>query len=725
MLLKFSNELDCDDDNNTKKNFDLDRCCKCLKMRRNMMDLMLRQELNSEEQYLNKSNSQKHLDLLKKPKKEKKENKKEEIKNEKQENKKEEVKNEKNIKKNERKETTNQKKVDDKNKQENKKEEIKLNNEDKNINQQKNKKKGRRRKNKNKNKDNLISTQNEGASNCWVLSGNLTTSGKPLLSNDPHLPTSMPSLFFLAKIYLPNNTLTGATLPGCPVFASGSNNYMTWGLTTENSDNTDLCYEKIEENNYIYDNKKFPLKIIKDIIYVKNENSIPIDIKYTRNGPLIPNNLIPKEYVNLNFDFQDSLNISFRSAFYQFPFENFDFYIKFNLYSKNYEDILPYIDKAVAPNYNAHYASINGDIGWVPLGRIAVKNYYNRFCKGYDPKDDILKYIPRNEMLYLKNPSKGFIVTANNKPASFNYTYELRGHHNHVRAHRINEMIKEYISKNKTIGVNETKTMINDVKESLAEYILPKILNILERNHIRDLNKNLYYNMFKRWNYTMNKESEVATLYAVFERKLAHDLLSKKLDDLYSYGLMSYLHYFNFISGVIDKIYNNERYDLAQCSSVTGDSNCEKYIIYEFNQLNKTIKPFLDNNGNIKKWGKINFNDYPHLPFDNVFLLRNLFSKKVYTGGNRNTVKIVRGPFNHAKGDFVGTQSARIKFICDTNEINSPYVSIPGGNGGSVLNRYYNNLMEDFENINLIKFNNVDFKNISNKNKLILIKENL
>ena len=61
--------------------------------------------------------------------------------------------------------------------------------------------------------------------------------------------------------------------------------------------------------------------------------------------------------------------------------------------------------------------------------------------------------------------------------------------------------------------------MINDVKESFAEYILPKILNILERNHIRDLNKNLYYNMFKRWNYTMNKESEVATLYAVFERK--------------------------------------------------------------------------------------------------------------------------------------------------------------------------------------------------------------
>lgn len=79
MLLKFSNELDCDDESNSKNKFNWDCCCKCLKMRRNMMDLMLRQELNSEEQFLTKSNSQKHLDIPKKSKKDKKENKKEEI----------------------------------------------------------------------------------------------------------------------------------------------------------------------------------------------------------------------------------------------------------------------------------------------------------------------------------------------------------------------------------------------------------------------------------------------------------------------------------------------------------------------------------------------------------------------------------------------------------------------------------------------------------------------
>ena len=79
MLLKFSKELECNEEENYKNNLDLERCCKCLMMRRNMMDLMLRQELNSEEQILTKSNSQKQLEILKKSKKDKKDKKNEEI----------------------------------------------------------------------------------------------------------------------------------------------------------------------------------------------------------------------------------------------------------------------------------------------------------------------------------------------------------------------------------------------------------------------------------------------------------------------------------------------------------------------------------------------------------------------------------------------------------------------------------------------------------------------
>ena len=79
MILKFSNELECSKEDCSKINLDWDKCCKCLKMRRNMLKLELRHELDSEGQILTKSNSQKLLELAKKSKKDKKESKKEEI----------------------------------------------------------------------------------------------------------------------------------------------------------------------------------------------------------------------------------------------------------------------------------------------------------------------------------------------------------------------------------------------------------------------------------------------------------------------------------------------------------------------------------------------------------------------------------------------------------------------------------------------------------------------
>ena len=79
MILKFSNELECSKEDCPKINLDWDKCCKCLKMRRNMLKLEMRHELDSEGQILTKSNSQKLLELAKKSKKDKKENKNEEI----------------------------------------------------------------------------------------------------------------------------------------------------------------------------------------------------------------------------------------------------------------------------------------------------------------------------------------------------------------------------------------------------------------------------------------------------------------------------------------------------------------------------------------------------------------------------------------------------------------------------------------------------------------------
>ncbi len=51
-------------------------------------------------------------------------------------------------------------------------------------------------------------------SNNWVVDGTLTASGKPLLANDPHLGTRLPSTWYLAHISAGDFDVIGGTLPG-------------------------------------------------------------------------------------------------------------------------------------------------------------------------------------------------------------------------------------------------------------------------------------------------------------------------------------------------------------------------------------------------------------------------------------------------------------------------------------------------------------------------------
>src|SRR5205823_3461962 len=50
-------------------------------------------------------------------------------------------------------------------------------------------------------------------SNNWVVDGTLTASGKPLLANDPHLGTRLPSTWYLAHVKGGDFEMIGATLP--------------------------------------------------------------------------------------------------------------------------------------------------------------------------------------------------------------------------------------------------------------------------------------------------------------------------------------------------------------------------------------------------------------------------------------------------------------------------------------------------------------------------------
>ena len=144
-----------------------------------------------------------------------------------------------------------------------------------------------------------------------------------------------------------------------------------------------------------------------------------------------------------------------------------------------------------------------------------------------------------------------------------------------------------------------------------------------------------------------------------------------------------------------------------------------------FKHLDDYIEDFREPTGLIKKWGTINYNYFPNIPFDDIFILKNIYSKKKYVSGSKDTIKISRSNGNNKIGDFVGTQSPRLQFVCDMIDPEQPYLIIAGGNGGSPIQMYYNNLMDKFENGKLIQFKNIDFDDENNKKRIVSLEKKL
>ncbi len=83
------------------------------------------------------------------------------------------------------------------------------------------------------------------ASNNWVVDGTRSRSGRPMLANDPHLPQSMPSIWYEAVLITPDGFTAGAIPAGGMTVAIGTNGRVAWGVTSAQADVMDLSVEKL------------------------------------------------------------------------------------------------------------------------------------------------------------------------------------------------------------------------------------------------------------------------------------------------------------------------------------------------------------------------------------------------------------------------------------------------------------------------------------------------
>ena len=245
------------------------------------------------------------------------------------------------------------------------------------------------------------------ASNSWAVSPSKTSTGRPILANDPHLVPTLPPHWFLAHVRTPNWGLVGATFAGLPAFPVGHNGHVAWGVTLGLADNSDLFLEQIGEDGVsVREGSRFvPCEVIDETINIKDGPAHHERILVTPRGPIVGQSAS-----------NDSLAISIKATWLQaLPVEG----LLETHTATTCEEFRQLFTKWPHISLNLAHADTQGDIGLqlagqVPRRRAGFGTIPMPGWKSDSGWHDA--FVPFDEMPHTTNPEPGFVATANNQP---------------------------------------------------------------------------------------------------------------------------------------------------------------------------------------------------------------------------------------------------------------------------------------------------------------------
>lgn len=251
-------------------------------------------------------------------------------------------------------------------------------------------------------------------SNNWVVAGNHTASGKPLLSNDMHLSLTVPNIWYMADLSAPGFHAAGVTLPGLPFVVAGHNEHVAWGFTALMADVQDLYEERLDgKGNYQDASGTWkPLHVDHEVIHVRGGHDVSFDVNFTEHGPLL-NPLLTK----------DSAPLSLRWTLYDTSLNSIPLY-ELNT-AANWTDFSAALANWSWPTQNIVYADDQGHIAYHAIGRIPIRPSGLMPVPIADSAHEWQGYIPFDSLPNSFDPPSGFLATANSCVTTESSPYPL------------------------------------------------------------------------------------------------------------------------------------------------------------------------------------------------------------------------------------------------------------------------------------------------------------
>lgn len=529
-------------------------------------------------------------------------------------------------------------------------------------------------------------------SNNWVVNANKSTSGKPIIANDPHLAFSAPGKWFAATVNSKEGWETsGVTLPGVPGIVIGKGENISWVLTNVMNDDADFYIEKLDssDSKYSVDGQWRDLRIIKDTIKVKNGKDRVIEIKETHRGPII------SDIHTFNFIYNTAESefppISMKWLGNEFSDEMLGFY-KINK-AKNWNQFREGVKYFGIPGQNFVYADTTGNIGYIMGARIPLrkKNNPTLVFDGTNTENDWQGYVPVEEIPVVLNPKENFITSANNKILK-DFKYHISNlWEPSSRIDRIYELLN---SKEKH-SAEDFKKYQMDITSPYAKLITSHIVKAFEGIKINDNNLKTAIELLSEWDFNLNKQSQTPSIYVVTLKYLLHNIYYDELgDDLFNRFVFLANVPFRSLLRVLDKPESLIFDDISTAKTESKNEIIRKSLADALTFLEENLGKDLTN----WQWGRLHTVTFKHAFSGNFSLLDKYINIGPYEiGGDGTTINNTEYPFSESidkypmfsHSEFENILGPSMRYIYDFAKPDQYYLILTTGQSGNVMSDNY------------------------------------
>lgn len=541
-------------------------------------------------------------------------------------------------------------------------------------------------------------------SNSWVVSGDKSAYGKPILANDPHLALQAPSRWYEMYIKGGDIDVRGMSFPGVPGIVIGNNKFISWGMTNLMNDDNDfiiLNRDSSDINKYIYNNQSFTLDSIKEKIYIKDSVEIEYYIKTTKIGPVI-SGLNTRGFADYPASENDPLKdklMTFRWTGYEESDEISCFY-KINT-SKSWENFKDALKDFNAPAQNFIYADIYGNIGYKAGGKVPIRktNDNNGYLFPMNEQLEWTGFVDFEKMPEVYNPKEGYIITANTNPFEWMQSYNDPKDTKELKdkfyisylwepASRFNR-IKEFISNKTIFDFDDFRLLQNSDESPYAREISRYIPAAYKTAGTTDPNIQWCVERFGNWSGEMDPTQSIGSVYNTF---LVYLIKNTYEDELGTDVFNDFLTIQNIPYRSLELILKQEANPWFDNINTSGIETKDEIIRKSLEQAIDFLKTKFSNQDiNTWSWGELHKLKIRH-PLGMIEALDKTFNIGPYSvGGDQTSPNNTEYSFKEVikEGNYNVVVGASMRMIVNMADVEHPYTINSTGQSGQPIHPNY------------------------------------